>query len=53
MIRQKALDFTIKSYKNWSRDLEEGNLFVFGDFNFRLDLSLFVQVKLFQLYKFC
>jgi inositol-1,4,5-trisphosphate 5-phosphatase len=46
--RKKALIYTLdRIKKNQSNQETEQNIVIFGDFNFRLDLSSLVDVKLF------
>uniref|UniRef100_A0AC34F7B1 Inositol-polyphosphate 5-phosphatase n=1 Tax=Panagrolaimus sp. ES5 TaxID=591445 RepID=A0AC34F7B1_9BILA len=46
--RQRALNFTIKQYNEWTSSQKDkalchGNLFIFGDFNFRLRTDSFLR----------
>jgi inositol-1,4,5-trisphosphate 5-phosphatase len=46
--RQRALNYTIKQYNDWTIlqkeiSLSHGNLFIFGDFNFRLRTDSFLR----------
>lgn len=43
--RKKALDYTLESYDEFRQSAENGCLFVFGDFNFRLNPDSFLRVR--------
>lgn len=53
--RKRALDYTIESYSTWQYQIspeKPDNLFIFGDFNFRLRTDSFLRVCFFLAFPF-